>query len=91
MQRIEFQNDQVHVKSGTSNKTGKPYAIREQEGYLHGLGGYPVQCRVMLGDEQKPYAPGFYDVLQPLSVGRFNALQVNRSLGLVPSKSAKAA
>lgn len=87
-QRIEITSDQVHTKTGTSAKSGKPYTIREQEGYLHGLGAYPVACRVMLGDDQKPYAPGLYEVGAPLSVGRFQSLQVNRALGLVPVKKA---
>lgn len=93
MQRIEFQNDQVHVKSGKSSRTGKDYMIREQEGYLHGLGAYPVKCRIPLEDDQTPYAPGIYEFRLPLSVGRFEALQVNRQLGLVlvGKPSAKAA
>lgn len=90
MQRIEIVSEQVHVKSGTA-KSGKPYTIREQEAFLHTPGRrYPETCRVVLESEQAPYAPGVYEVTAPLGVGRFDALQVNRSLGLVAVK-AKAA
>lgn len=86
--RISIESTEVHTKNGTSSRTGKPYSIREQGAYLHTGAKYPVACRIPLGDEQAPYPPGDYEITSPLSVGRFESLQVNRNLGLVLVKSA---
>jgi hypothetical protein len=83
MQRIEFQSAEVFTKSGTSNRTGKAYNLREQEAFLHMGSGYPIKCRITLGQDQAPYAPGVYEMRTPLSVGKFDSLQANRDLGLV--------
>ena len=82
MQRITIESTEVHTKTGTSQRTGKGYSIREQDAYLHTRKKYPVACRIPLGDEQEPYAPGDYDIASPLTVGRFDSLVVNRDLGL---------
>lgn len=89
---LTIDSTEVHTKSGTSQRTGKPYEIREQGAWLHTGGKFPVACRIPLERDQAPYAPGEYEITTPLSVGRFEALQVNRSLGLkLVNKSAKAA
>lgn len=83
--KISIDSDQVHLKSGTSRKTGKPFEIREQEAWLHVPGvKYPVKCRVSLADRQAAYPPGEYEVTRPLTVGQFDSLVASRDLGLVP-------
>lgn len=88
MQRIEILSAEVETKSGTSTRTGKPYAIREQAAALHTTGKkYPEACRIGLGRDQQPYAPGMYDIGAPLTVGDFESLRINRDLDLVPVKA----
>ena len=87
MTRITIDSTEVHTKSGTSNRTGKPYSIREQGAWLHTGAKFPVACRLPLEEGQPPFEPGDYEVTSPLSVGRFEALQVNRNLGLRLIKS----
>lgn len=95
---IEIQSAEVRVKSGTSARTGKPYSIREQEGYAHTFdrGGkpnpYPVRFTVTLGDDQSPYPVGKYQ-LAPESIytNRFNQLEISPVLRPMGAALAKAA
>ena len=90
--KIEIKSNDVGVKSGTSKRTGKPYSIREQVGYLHQDGeAYPVRCVLNLEDGQEPYAPGVYETANELYVGDFGRLAVSRSMRLVPASARKAA
>lgn len=89
MQRISIESTEVHTKSGTSQRTGKPYSIREQSAWLHTGKKYPVAIRVPLADDQQPYSPGDYEISSPLSVGKFESLQVSRDLGLVAVSQSK--
>lgn len=89
--KITIDSTEVHTKSGISQRNQKPYEIREQGAWLHTGGKFPVACRIPLERDQPPYAPGDYEITTPLSVGRFESLQVNRNLGLQPVKSVKAA
>lgn len=90
MIRIEVVSTTVDEKHGTSRKSGKPYAIREQNAYAHVLdesgkpAKYPVQCRIGLEENAPPYTPGMYQ-LDPRSifVGEFGRLSIGR-LRLVP-------
>lgn len=89
MQKIEILSAEVFTKSGTSTKTGKPYQLREQAAALHDSANkYPQACRVNLGRDQAPYAPGLYELGSPLSVGGWERLETNRDLGLVLVKQA---
>ena len=84
MIKIEIQSSEVKVKSGTSARTGKPYNIREQQGFAftHArdgkLNSYPVRMSITLGVEQAPYAPGVYQ-LAPESIytNRFDQLEIS--------------
>lgn len=90
--KIEVKSNEIHVKSGTSARTGKPYTIREQEAWAYTADKegkphpYPVRIRVQLGDEQDAYPLGDYTI-SPASfyADRFNSL----ALGLVLSPVAK--
>lgn len=78
MIKIEVQSSEVHVKQGTSGKTGKPYSIREQEawGWFADQQGkphpHPMRVRLTLDNEQAPYTPGVY-LLQPATDSRLAA------------------
>lgn len=96
MIRIEVDKPTVTEKHGTSAK-GRPYTIREQVAYAHVIdedgkpGKYPVKCRLSLGDDQPPYAPGMY-TLAPASVkvGDYDRLELDR-VQLVPVAAAQKA
>jgi hypothetical protein len=84
---VEIQSAEYTVKSGNSARTGKPYAIREQVGYVKFSNQpYPVQIKLTLEDSAAPYAPGKY-VLSDNSffVGRFGDLQVRPRLEALPA------
>lgn len=90
--KIEIKSAEVNVKSGTSKRTGKPYSIREQVGYLHQDGeAYPVRCVLQLEDQQEPHAPGLYETSNELTVGDFGRLAISRNLRLVPASARRAA
>jgi hypothetical protein len=96
MIKIEIQNPEVKTKSGTSARTGKPYSIREQQGFAFTFGRdgkpnpYPVRLAITLGDEQEPYAVGFY-TLAPESfyTNRFDQLEISPVLKPVVAETAK--
>lgn len=84
---VEIQTADFTTKAGNSARTGKPYAIREQVGYVKFSNQpYPVQIKLTLEDNAAPYAPGKY-VLGENSffVGRFGDLQVRPRLVPAPA------
>lgn len=89
--QIEIKSGEVKTKAGKSARTGRDYSIREQVGYLHGVGAYPVECRLNVPDDSTGYAPGVYEVTKPLAVGEYGRLIVPRDLGLQPVKAASRA
>lgn len=85
MINVEIKSDQVQTKAGVSAKTGKPYSIREQEGYaqIFGRNGepapYPVRITLALEDGAQAYAPGQYTIdPRCVYVDRFGGLTMGR-------------
>ncbi len=78
MLKIEIKSEELNIKSGTSN--GRPYEIREQEGYWHQDGKpYPVGIKINLGQNDAPYKAGFYKVLpDSFYVGKYGELRVGK-------------
>ena len=70
--KIEIKSEEFDVKSGTSNRTGKPYSMREQVGwgfFVDPKGApypYPQRVRLTLEEGEAPYKPGMYQ-LSPTS------------------------
>lgn len=98
MIKIEIQSAEVRVKSGVSARTGKPYQIREQDGYAHTFdrhgkpNSYPVRLSVSLGDDQQPYPVGVYSLApESLYTNRFNQLEISPILKPYPQAVPKAA
>lgn len=98
MIKIEINSAEVRVKSGTSARTGKPYSIREQEGYAHTFdrhgkpNQYPVRMTILLGDDQAPYAPGAYTLApESLYTNRFGQLEISPVLKPINAAALKAA
>lgn len=86
---IQFEEDRIQIKKGTSNRTGKPYEMREQRAIVHGAGRFPIETSITLPDGVDGYAIGHYEITTPLVVGRFG-FDVARDLGLVLIQPAKA-
>lgn len=68
MIKVQIEKVEVDDKRGTSQRTGKPYSIREQvawgffcdqEGRPH---PHPQRIRITLGDLQDPYPVGLYQI-----------------------------
>lgn len=99
MIRVQIETTVVDTKSGIAAKTGKPYSIREQEGwaYLMGRDGkplpHPQRVRFSLEDDQPPYDLGEY-TLDPSSLycDKFNQLSLRARLRrMAPQAVSKAA
>lgn len=90
--KIEIANVNVRNQSGTSQKTGKPYSMNKQEGYLHLEGQpYPVRFEFNLADGATPFQKGFYTVTdKSYIVDRFGSLAVSGQLELVPLQQQQA-
>ncbi|MCB6185411.1 G5P family DNA-binding protein [Leeia sp. TBRC 13508] len=85
MLKIQIDNPHFEAKTGTSQKTGKPYSIREQKGWAFLLdqdgkpNQYPTQIVISLGDTQQPYPVGNYSLSDSsIYVDRFGRLTVGR-------------
>lgn len=79
---VEVNSEEVRTKSGTSAKTGRPYSIREQEGWLFLPDQpYPQKVKLNLEDGEQPYKPGRYGIApRSFYVGKFGDMQVRLQL-----------
>lgn len=89
MIRISIDNPEVTTRSGVAKATGKPYTVREQEGwaYMYDKNGriesHPRAIKINLRETEPAYAVGDYILqAQSLYVGKFGSLEVG-SLVLV--------
>ncbi|WP_429154072.1 single-stranded DNA-binding protein [Aeromonas media] len=84
--KIEIVTDKVTVKSGTSQRTQKPYSINKQEGFLFTEGAkYPVRFEFNLAEGATAHAPGMYKLDESsFFVDRYGALSLSGQLALVP-------
>lgn len=89
--KIIVKNAEIEVKSGTSQKTGKPYSIKNQTGYVHfAHEEYPIEIKLRIRDEQAPYPPGEYTVDdRSFYVGKFKDF-VAGTLALTPIRNLQA-
>lgn len=87
MHIIRIEDSKVDMRSGTSQRTGKPYSMKEQKAYLVGFAKYPVEISLTLPDDVQFYVPGDYTAETPFTVGRFGRLELNRNLTLTPVKA----
>ena len=98
MLRVEIEDAAVVTKSGTSARTGRPYNIREQSGWVYLVdpktgteSRHPTKITFGLEDGVEAYAVGTY-TLHPSSlyVGRFGGLEIGRIRLLRRSQQAPA-
>lgn len=100
MNRVEITSANIQTRSGISQRTGKPYTMREQTAWMTTYDDfgkanpYPAEIKLTLGDEQEPYAVGAY-TMHPGSiyVGRFGSpeIRIRQLVPVVESKNLKAA
>jgi hypothetical protein len=70
---IEISEEKIDSRHGTSQKTGKPYSMYWQVGYMHQAGEkYPLKMNIPCEDGQAPFKVGNYDLLD-------SAFQVNQN------------
>lgn len=75
--------------AGTSKSSGKDYSMNKQTGWLHiAADNHPTKCSVLIEDISKPYAIGFYEIKNAVSVGAFDSLAISRDIEFVPLKAA---
>ena len=89
---IEIESTKLFTKAGTSQRTGKPYEIREQSALMFKEGErFPDKIKVTIREGQSAYAPGRYtlhdDSFYP---SRFGGLEVNPVLVSLPASVLKA-
>lgn len=96
MLRVEITSVEVTTKSGVSQRSGKPYSIREQEVWVHTcdkegrVRPHPERVLVTLDEGQAPYPPGSYSICpSSFLVDRFRMLDLR--LRLRPANSATVA
>lgn len=74
--KVVVESTQVEVKSGVSQKNGKPYEIREQRALIVSdrLRG---EVKLLLEKDQAPYAVGDYvfDLERSIYIGSFQSLR----------------
>jgi hypothetical protein len=96
MLKVNITSNHVHLKSGVSSKTGKPYEIREQEVWVHLFdrdgkpNPYPSSVLVTLERDQPAYNPGEYTI-HPSSFYANGYKQLAMRLRLQPGKLQAAA
>jgi hypothetical protein len=99
MIKIEIKSTEIFPFSGISQKTGKPFSIRNQEAYAYTFDEhgnprpYPELVKISLDDQQLPHPVGFY-ILKPESVfvDKFQRLAIGRpSLVAVQNNVSRAA
>lgn len=96
MIQIDILDPTVSTKTGVAQRTGKPYTIREQEGWAHLYNAegardpHPTKIRITLPEEAAPYEKGRYELhASSIYAGRYG-LELGR-LKLVPRKEIPAA
>jgi hypothetical protein len=93
MIRIEIKSTDVQHRTGTSKRTGNPYELFEQRGWLHGAKDYPTEVSFILDKGQTAFAPGFYFVgPEACQIDRFGAVTLNLAkMRPIPRSADKAA
>lgn len=81
---IDINSTKTQTKRGTSSKTGKPYEIISQRGFLHSLDTItgdvtPVAIDIPVGRDGSPYETGRYTLdVSSIIVSAYGALQIGR-------------
>lgn len=90
--RIEIENSQILTRSGVSERTGKPYTIREQNALMFKDGEkYPERIKVNIDEGMSAYQPGFYAFADAsYGVSRYGAPQLRPVLVRIQADKAVA-
>lgn len=87
---IEVENAQIVTRSGVSERTQKPYTIREQQALMFREGErYPERIKVTLDEGMSAYPPGRYTLSDAsFTVSRYGAIQVRPLLLRIAAEKA---
>lgn len=87
---IEVENAQIVTRSGVSERTKKPYTIREQKALMFREGErYPERIKVTLDEGMSAYPPGRYTLSDAsFTVSRYGAIQVRPLLLRIAAEKA---
>ena len=95
MIKIEIESAEVKTKSGVSARTGKPYSMREQRGYVYCTdkdgkpNRHPNTLCITLRDEQAPYAVGFYTLTAAsFYTNKYDQLEISPVLAAIAAPAA---
>jgi hypothetical protein len=90
--KVRIKTTTFDTKSGTSNRTGKDYSIREQSAFVL-IGDLILPLVLSLGRDQPVYGEGLYEVLdESFTTGEYGDLRVGkRGLKLKQLAAASAA
>lgn len=90
--KITISKPDLNVVKGVSAKSGKPYELRIQTGYLHSvsvdgvIGDFPDKFEFILEDGQPAYARGLYTLApSAMQVSRDGRLELRARLVPVPA------
>lgn len=77
---VEVVSNQINTRRGISKRNGNPYAIHEQEAYLHQGKQYPTQIKLSVDEVNgvpQPYAPGKYNLSEDsVYVDRYGGIAI---------------
>lgn len=80
MIKVEIRSTVTTTREGISKKSGQPYKLIEQRGWLHGAKDYPTEVSFLLENGQLPFAPGYYVAgSECVQVDNFGACRLNFS------------
>lgn len=84
--KIMIDSISVKTKSGTSQRTQKPYSIREQEAWLDTGKRFPAPIKLNLDNDQAPWPVGEYTVNDDEShyADKFGTFSASSNPVLVP-------
>jgi hypothetical protein len=90
---VEIHRDSFIHLTGTSSKTGKPYEIKKQTGWLHVPNQpYPLKFEFEIAKDAHPYLEGRYTFTpQSFEISREGKLQFARVVTLQPVEPLPAA
>jgi hypothetical protein len=78
--KIEFHTTELDVNEGVSQRTGKPYSITKQKGYLFiGDDPYPERIEFQIEEGKGAYSAGkyFLDLNACATVDRFGSIGID--------------
>lgn len=83
--KVQVMTDAVETRSFPAKEGRAAVSFREQKAAVIREGDFPLPFKLSLDDDQRAYAPGFYEI-DPTSLesGKFGGLEFGRRIRLTP-------